>query len=347
MRYLRSFFLAAALLTSALRPSVAHAQSDFERSEAQKRFDEGNKLYAAGRYDEARVKFVQAWAALKRPSVLFNLARAEQLAGRLAEAAREYRAYLRLTDPKIPERDRDEVRTRLAEVDAQLGRFVVSVPAGARVTIDGETIEDAALGDPVSVPPGLHEVRASSAGKTRSVDVLAVAGETKNVTLTFDELAPSAKSSAAAPAVHPGAAPSAASADLGAAPPAARERARSPWPVVGWSGVALGVVAASVGVGFAAASFSDADERDRLRSDPSSSQCPSPTLALCADLKDAAESRAANANRAYAFGAAGAVLGAAGAAILLLRVGTSDRTAARVLPVLSPTVAGISAGAAF
>lgn len=347
MRHLRSFFLATVLTTATVWPAAAHAQSDFERSEAQKRFDEGNKLYAAGKYDESRVKFLQAWAALKRPSVLFNLARSEQLAGRLVEAARDYRAYLRLTDPKISEKDREEIRARLAEVDTQLGRFSISVPAGARVTIDGESIDDAALVEPVSVRPGLHEVRASWVGKIKAAEVLAVAGATKDVSISFDE--PALPSSPAL-AISTSGAVTTSNAVGGDSPRSASpssDRTASAWPYVGWSAVALGVVSAGIGVGFAAASFSDADERDRLRSDPSSSQCPTPTIALCAELKDTAESRAANANRAYAFGAAGAALAGAGAAILLLRVGASDRKAARVVPLLSPMFAGVSAGVTF
>lgn len=326
----------------ALMPTASRAQSEPERAEAQQRFDEGNKLYAAGKYDEARVKFVQAWATLKRPSVLFNLARSEQLSGKSTESAKHWRAYLRMTDPKITDRDREEARGRLRELDVQLGRLTISAPVDARVSIDGDEIEAAALAEPVSVTPGVHTLQATWGGKTKKIDVQSIAGQATAVAITDEEAHPPPAAAATTSAGVSGP-----PADVTSPPPAGGEHGSSPWPYVGWVALGAGVIAGGVGVVFGVSSFSDADRRDELRADPAFASCPNASVQLCADVKDASESRAANANRAYVFGGAGIVLAGAGAAILLLRVGTKDRTSASIIPLISPTAAGIATTAHF
>ncbi|MBL8607731.1 MAG: hypothetical protein JNL38_10440, partial [Myxococcales bacterium] len=85
------------LLALTLSTSALAQGDDFRRKEAEERFKEGLALHERGREEEARVKFEQAYAALKRANILFSLARSEQLTGRAVEAIGHYRMYL--SDP--------------------------------------------------------------------------------------------------------------------------------------------------------------------------------------------------------------------------------------------------------
>src|SRR5262245_57794414 len=97
--------LAIALLLAA---ADIRAEGDPTFAEGRARFNEGIKLAEAGDHDAARIKFDQAWTVLKAPAVLFNLARSEQLSGRHLEALLHYRAFTKLSDPKISDAMRQQ-----------------------------------------------------------------------------------------------------------------------------------------------------------------------------------------------------------------------------------------------
>lgn len=170
--------------------SPAAAQDDYLKKEAQQRFQEGVALMSESKYEPARAKFIQAYATMRVPNVVFNLARAEHLSGRYLEAARHYREYLRIADPKkLSKKDRDDVDTWLRETGKFIGRIEIAAPAGSHVSVDGERIGDAPLADPVDVEKGKHTVIAEVKGKRLSADADAPAGTVVKVALV-EESAP-------------------------------------------------------------------------------------------------------------------------------------------------------------
>lgn len=318
---------------SALVSGAAHAQPDIALRESQQRFDEGNRAYAAGRYEEARVKFTQAWANLKNPNVLFNLARSEHLSGKLVEAARHYRAYLRLDDPKITAKDRKGAEEHLGDVHGRVGRIDIKAPSGTTVTVDGDRVDESELSAPVEVEAGVHKVTGGWAGKTKTQEVLATAGAVTSVGFTFEDAATRPSTPVPAAATN------------GELLPVERPSQSGARTIVGVSLLGASAVTLGVGVGFMVAAGSAADERDRLKGDPLSATCPS-ARPLCTDLKDAAEARTSRSNVGTVLLIGGGVLAAAGITTLVWPNGRSSASAI-VVPSVSPSLAGVLATGHF
>jgi hypothetical protein len=169
MKRLASTIALACLLSSPL----AHAGEDAGKSEAKARFQEGLALYDAGKYDDARLKFAQAYAAYPSSDILYNLARAEQVSGHYAEAAGHFRMLL--ADPK----NKDDSKRRLGELDQYVGHIAVDVPQNARVTVDGADVPVGTL----DVMPGPHVVITTIGDKTYRTDAAVISvGQTFTVT---------------------------------------------------------------------------------------------------------------------------------------------------------------------
>lgn len=317
-------------------PALAFAQPpDIAKKEAQQRFDEGNAAYAAGKHEEARIKFTQAWATLKRPNVLFNLARSEQMTGHLVDASRHYRAYARMNDPKISGADKSEAEKRLAELREKVGRVMVSAPKGTTTSIDGERVDEADLEGGVEVEPGKHKVSGVWGNKNKDVEVTAVAGRTATVSFMFEET--SAPTTTAAPVTPP-------PPPDHVTPPPAEEKSTNVWPIVGWTALGVGVVTAGVGLGFVFASNSAADDRDRLKAEPGAKDCPAASP-VCTQLVEAVDARTSRANVATALLIGGGAFVIGGTAILLFKPGRAS--ASGVAPVVTPSFAGFAAHGTF
>lgn len=102
------------LLALVLAPALALADA---RVEARKRFRSGMALINDGRYDEGIDQLLEAYAIKPHPSVLFNVARAYESAGKVSEAVAYYRRYLD-TNPG----DAAQVRPALVKLEARLPR---------------------------------------------------------------------------------------------------------------------------------------------------------------------------------------------------------------------------------
>lgn len=283
---------ASAIATTTTRSARA---DDAAVAEAQERFKEGLDLADAGKTEAARLKFQQAWAVFKSPSVLYNLARAEQLTGHDLDALEHFRLFLRLseTDVKITDAMRDRARQNVAELGARVAQIEVDVPKGARVTIDGKALADpgAAPRDPAPVTPGRHLVEASYEGKTRSVTVDAVSGETTRARIDFDP-------------------------DTAPPPPAPPSPSTARWLVPAAIGVA-GLAGIGVGVGFALSSQSAKDDVEAMRRD-NRGLCSAPESAACAAYDERRSDGESAATISYVgYIAGGALLAGAVATYLL------------------------------
>jgi hypothetical protein len=182
---LRTLVAASALGIALAIPTVGFAQTDVEKTEAQARFDEGLKLHDTGNENEARLKFAQAWAVLKRPNVLFNLARSEQLSNHPVEALVHFQDFVKM--PGISSQDKADAENRTIELKKQVGRVEVKgAPEGAKILIDdswtGETTP--VLGE-VHALPGKRIVEVKTSTKSYRKEVECHAQET--TTVSFEE----------------------------------------------------------------------------------------------------------------------------------------------------------------
>lgn len=105
----------AVLLAAAL--FVSHARADDVDARALTLFEESEKAYDAGRFAEAISLLQQAYALKKEPVLLYNLGRAYEGAGDLANAADAYESFLK-AQPETP--DRGALEQRIATMRRQL-----------------------------------------------------------------------------------------------------------------------------------------------------------------------------------------------------------------------------------
>ena len=159
----RGLFGGAALVLALAVAPDARAQSAAALQDAMNRFEEGLDAAAAAhrtgdpaKWEEARVKFQQAYAVVRRPSLVFNLAYSEENLDRRLEAIEHYREYLRFADrPKEA-----DARARLERLLGQVGQLRIEAPAGAEIELDGVWLpQRAPLEDTVPVLAGRHRVR--------------------------------------------------------------------------------------------------------------------------------------------------------------------------------------------
>lgn len=308
--------------SSAQAPKLSGSEVD-----GRARFEEGVKLAQGGDHERARLKFVQAWALLKYSSVLFNLARAEQLSGHTVDALRHYRQFSKSTDPKITPAQREMADTNVAELSKSVGQIAIEAPPGAGVTVDGERI-DGELTEPIPVTPGAHVVEATQDGKTKHVSVDCTAGTTARASLV--EQAPVAAPTPVAPA----------SVVASSAPTDEREQRSLVLPT---ALAVAGLAGIGVGVGFSLASHSAKTDAENLGKP---FVCVDRSTPACTSYVDAHDRVHSDATIAWVGYIAGGVL-LAGAVGTYLFWPKQKKTAMRVVPIVGPGTAAAMATYAF
>ncbi|MBX3224179.1 MAG: hypothetical protein KF795_26925 [Labilithrix sp.] len=183
---MRRYVQAACVVTALAFASLAHAD-DAAMAEAQARFKEGLELADNAKFEEARLKFLQAVAVLKAPAVLFNLASSEQKTGHDVEAIEHYRAFLKsgANDTRITDAMRDKARDNIASLLTKVGQVDIDAPDGAKISVDDKPLEEAPK-EPVPVTPGKHKIDAAFNGRIKSVTVDCPLGQVTKAKLDFD-----------------------------------------------------------------------------------------------------------------------------------------------------------------
>lgn len=153
---------------------------------ARQRYQEGVKDFDAGKWEEARGAFLQAYALKRSPAILLNLGLSELRAGKYYEdAGNHLQLFLRELPGAAPEQ-RATAEKGLADVKRHSGMLVIAVDAsGADVSLDGVTLGRSPLLDPVFVKPGKHTVFAVYQGKSSASVVEVKTGATAAATLTL------------------------------------------------------------------------------------------------------------------------------------------------------------------
>lgn len=171
---MKSRSLVAAILFAVLPVTVAipaSAQDDAVTVQARARFKEGVDAFDKGKFEEARLAFLQAYTLKKHPSVLLNLAQSSAKSNHHLEASKYFQQFLREATTATPEQKKS-AESGLAEVRTKLGRIDVIAPPNTDVTIDDQRAGTTPF-DPVDVETGNHTVKSS----TSTVTVSAVGGQ--------------------------------------------------------------------------------------------------------------------------------------------------------------------------
>jgi hypothetical protein len=223
--------------------AAAADPSEAARAQARAQYQAGLEAARGGRWDEARAAFQSAYDLRPDPLTLMNLAGAQARTGHLVAAANNYRAFLSEATAEPALKYVEAAERALAHVRARVPRLRLGVEGlapGDEMALDGRPLEAAALGAPIAVDPGRHElaVRRGGAEVARAAVTVAEA-ETRDLTVRV--VAPAER-------VRAPAAAAAAPAESRSAPPAVpRSALRSPWL---WAGVGA-AVAAGVAAAFA------------------------------------------------------------------------------------------------
>jgi hypothetical protein len=318
------------------KPTPSANARDPAMTEARARFDEGVKLAEANDHEGARLKFNQAWALLKSPGILFNLARAEQLSNHPVDALDHYRQFAKLPpDPKITDAQRQRAAESITELVAKVGQIEIEAPAGARLSVDSKAIEPGNT-DPIAVAPGGHVVEAIVDGKVRSVTVECAAGTVVKAKLIEPPSSPPPR-----PRPTPDT----------TAPP--KDQGPGFWTTGRAAGLGVfvgGIAALGVGVVFHLGASDSEEQAKSLRADlpePRASACSAPTsLAQCPKLSAAVDDQTSNENLRTAFFIGGGALVIGGAVLFLVSSPSSDRSPTRgglrVLPLATARETGIA-----
>jgi len=305
-------WVAMAFAAVGLCSAPVRAEEDVRNSTSDERFKEGLAALEAGKFEQARVSFLQVLAVTpQKRTVLLNLAIAEHAGGHYVESLEHLKAYR--ANPNSDLNKNREIKQELYdELWNATGHLKVSADRGDDVTVNGEAKGKAPLADVVDVMPGRHRLVAGG----RTVEVTVSAGETKDVNL-------------ASPVV--------------ARP--AEQKKENFWTSQHVTGVALGgaaVVAAGLGIGFGVARESHVSDMKSVAGDLTA--CREQTSGACQKYLDAKEGKkSATTGEVVSFVAAGAL--AVGAVVLL--VPWQKKEGARVSARLVPTGQGIVLDGAF
>ena len=172
-------------LPLAERSALAQQPADSVTQIARQRYNEGVKAYDAGRFEDARTAFLQAYALKRHPAVLLNLGQSELRSNHQDDAGNHLQQFLREYTSASPD-ERAVAEKGIAEAKKKASFVVVSVDAaGADVSIDGITVGKSPIYDPVFIKPGKHTIFAALGGKSAAVAIDAKLATASTATLTL------------------------------------------------------------------------------------------------------------------------------------------------------------------
>ncbi|MFO0590714.1 MAG: hypothetical protein U0441_24435 [Polyangiaceae bacterium] len=191
----RSVLVAASILSLALPAlvtdmgSVAHAQqpapTDQVTEAARQKYQEGVKAFEAGKYEDARSAFLQAYALKRVPAVLLNLGQSEIKSSHWEDGGNHLQQFIRDHKGATPDQI-SAAQAGIAEAKKKTGHVVVIVNAvGADLSLDGLSIGKSPLLDPYFVKPGKHVLYASYQGSAATAAVDVQKGIATSATLTL------------------------------------------------------------------------------------------------------------------------------------------------------------------
>ena len=225
---------AAALGVAAMGGRVAHAASPAEKAMAESLFREAKKLLAKKSVAEACRKLEESQKLDPALGTLLNLAQCHEQEGKLAAAWSEYQ--LAAEQARTSHRpDRVAIATRkYRELDKKVPRLTIDLkwpaPNGLEVKVDGTAIGLAAVGTPLAVDPGEHELEIVAPYYKPYTEQLSLqVGDARSVTPPPLVALPKPP-----PAPKPG--------DAGG-------DAAGPWRTLGYVGIGLSAAALGIGTG--------------------------------------------------------------------------------------------------
>ncbi|MDC0680326.1 hypothetical protein [Sorangium atrum] len=340
--------LAAVVLGSAalLAPSSAAAQAaGGDPTLAQTLFEEGRRLMEAKSYAQACPKLAESQRLRPGTGTLLNLALCNEGLGRTATAWGQFKEALFASKKEGNAAREAFAQEHIDALEPRLSKIQLNAEntPGLLVRVDGGDIPAAALGTPIPIDPGAHEVEATASGYTVWSTTVQVGESADLKAIAIPKLLPVATTSKPA-------GPQAPPASGGAGGRSGGGSLQTAGFVIGGAGAAVLGVGAVFGI-LAAGQASDAEKDEAL--------CPE-KLCTPEGRKEinAAETKALVSTIGVGVGvaalAAGAVLvltsgssRAEGASAAAARHGSPARVHARIVPLIGPEGGGVGVLGAF
>ncbi|WP_437999002.1 hypothetical protein WMF26_02420 [Sorangium sp. So ce185] len=346
--------VASVVLASAalLAPAGALAQGmSSDPTLAQTLFEEGRRLMEAKAYAEACPKLAESQRLRPGTGTLLNLALCNEALGKTATAWGQFKEALFASKKEGNAAREAFAQEHINALEPRLSKIVLKAEGtpGLLVRVDGHDIPAAALGTPIPIDPGAHEVEATASGYSVWSTIVQVGESADLKTIAVPKLqpAPPAQTAAAQPGPAAGGAGIAAGSSAGGG---GGEGLRTAGFVIGGAGAAVLGVGAVFGI-LAAGQASDAEKDPAL--------CPGKQCTPLGRKEiDAAETKALVSTIGIGVGVAaigaGAILvltsgrpRAEGASAAGARPGAPGRVHARVVPLLGPEGGGVGVMGAF
>jgi len=327
---------AGALLGFGLACSMARgavAQSASEIAAAKQWFTDGLALEEKSEFAKALELFRRAAAVKKTPQILFHVGLCEAKTGALVEAIVSFERAEEAAKAEQNTQVGSAAQAELSALRPRVPTLEIAVKGEAkptRLTLDGNTLSNAALDAPLPVNPGQHELVAEF--ETGSVKKSFKASEGGKSRVELEAPAAGAPAPAAAPAAAPTPEPGSAPADH-PLPPA--EPSQGPG-IVPWLVIGGGVLATVGGFYMWKLRGDKIDELDAIC--PAQDQCPADRASDVDDLESEGKTYTTFGIALWGVGAAAI---ATGGYLLLSGSGSEKPPAgARVAPALGPGLAG-------
>jgi len=317
----RLAFLAATFVAMSLG---APARAD-DTARAKELYEMGNKLYDEQKWAEAEAAYQSAWNLRKSFDLAGNLGDVEMQLGQYRDAAE----HLSYAYDGMPTGEKPEVRAALAkrieEARQQVGVLTIKTNVvGAQLYVDGKLVGQAPLEKPIFVDIGQRVIEARLNGHDdvlRTIDV--TKGSTQDIELQL------------VPKVGGGAGPSTGNAKR---------------TVIIAVGAGLAAAGIGTGIGFWAAASGKTSDADGIRAGLTPGACPGTAAdiaAKCTSLKSTLNDHDTYFNVGTGMFTTGLLLGAGTIAYVVLTKKRPGSVGFEAVPIVAPTVGGISISGRF
>jgi hypothetical protein len=196
-----------AAFSTAPRSAQAQGPSDGDSlKRAREQFGQALSLQTGGDWAGALALLKEVAAVKPTPQVRFNIALCEERLGRLVAALGDYELAASDATAEKTDQVRQEVESRLESLKARVPRVVVSRGVGAdsaTISLDGVSLGDSVLDNPLPADPGPHVVEATALGFLPFKQAFRVAEQqTANIIVKL-EAEPVKSQPLVQPAAHP------------------------------------------------------------------------------------------------------------------------------------------------
>ena len=315
----RLAFFAAAFVAMSVGAS---ARAD-DTARAKELYEMGNKLYDEQKWAEAEAAYQSAWNLRKSFDLAGNLGDVEMQLGQFRDAAE----HLSYAYDEFPTGGKPEVREalgkRIEEARQQVGVLHIKANViGARLYVDGKLVGQSPLEKGVFVDVGQRVIEARLDGHDDVLKTVDVAkGSSADVDLKV------------VPKVN------------GPAPSGNGKR-------IAIIAVGAGLAAAGLGtgIGFWVAASGKTSDAEGIRANLKPGACPGTeagVIASCTSLKSTLQDHDTYFNVGTGMFVAGALLGAGTVAYVVTTKKRSSSVGLQAIPVMTPTLAGVSLSGRF